>query len=136
MKTYFFIILIFCGVCGQSFAAQDDTFVQMTQSHIAFYSLTVNQLNVSENEQATELSWKTKIALKVAKQKIAKAERRAKKGKAGGLLGGLLAFIIVGAILIPLGALILLPLLIIGVILLAFGIVGAVLRGVGQLFWW
>lgn len=136
MKTYFFIMLFFCSFYGQSFAAQDDTIAQMTQSHTALSSLTASQWNEIEKTQLQKISWKTKLAIKLAKKKIAKEERKFKKTRAGGgILGGLIALIVVGVVLIPFGILILLPLLIVGIILLSMGIVGAVLGGMGRIFW-
>lgn len=133
MKTYFFIMLIFCGVCGQSFAAQDDTFAQITQANIALPS--AHQPTLSEKELTQELSWKTKIALKIVKKKIIKEERKVKKTKVAGALGALIALIVVGVVLIPLGIVILLPLLLVGIVLLSLGIVGTVLGGLGRIFW-
>lgn len=141
MKTYFFFILFifgfFCGSFTQTFAAHDDTFAQMNSSHTALYSMTLEQQESAiEKAQTPHLSWKNKIALKIVQQKIAKAERKIKQGKKANAFGGLVALIVIGALLIPFGILVLLPLLIVGVVLLALGIVGSVFRGVGRAVWW
>jgi hypothetical protein len=142
MKTYFLITLFVCGfICGlpsKTFAAHDDTFAQINSSQAALYAMTLEQqLAALTQAQTQNLSWKQKTALKIAKQKIAKAERKIKQGKKANSLGGaIIALVVIGALLIPLGILLLLPLLIVGVVLLALGIVGSVFRGISRAFWW
>lgn len=142
MKTYFLITLFvcsfICGISGKTFAAHDDTFAQISSSHAALYSMTLEQqLATVTQAQTQNISWKQKIALEIAKPKIAKAERKIKQGKKANSLGaGILILIVIGALLIPLGILILLPLLIVGVVLLALGIIGSVFRGIGRAFRW
>lgn len=135
MKTYIFFFVFIFMVIPASFAAQDDSYVQMNTTHTAMYTVALGQLETLQKEQSKTLSWKEKIALKIATKKLAKAERKIKQGKKANFLGGLIALIIVGVILIPLGIFILLPLLIVGIVLLALGIVGSVFRGLGSIFW-
>jgi hypothetical protein len=136
MKTYFFIIGLFLSIAGQTFAAQDDSFVQMSTMNPVFYSLTLNQLETTDKQSINAISWKEKVAFKILKKQIIKAERNGKKGKKAHFFGGLLALLIIGAILIPIGIIFLLPLIIVGVILLAFGILGSTFRGIGRAIWW
>ncbi len=124
MKTYFFIFLFLCAVFNQTFAAHDDTFAQMS-------SLQGGSTIEKTQIQTQNMSWKYKAALKIAKQKMAKAERKAKQG---GFAGGLIAVIVIGALLIPIGILILLPLLMVGVLLLTLGILGTVFQGISNIF--
>ena len=112
--------------------AQDQSLAQMNMVSPAFYTAALSSLETIEKQQI--LSWKEKKALKIAKKKIAKAEQKIKQGKKTNFLGGLIALVVIGLILIPIGAFILLPLLVIGIIVLALGIVGSVFRGLGRIF--
>ncbi len=136
MKTYFFIIALFLGVSGQTFAAQDDSFVQLSTMSLASYSEALNKLEAVDKQTIEEFSWKEKLAFKAVKKQLIKAERKIKKGKKANFVGSLIALLIIGAILIPVGIIFLLPLLIIGIILLALGIVGSVFRGIGRAMSW
>jgi Flp pilus assembly protein TadB len=135
MKTYFFLIVLFLGSLSQTFAAQDASLPAVTLVHQQATSITLNHLETIDNQAKNQLSWKEKVALKIIKKKIAKAERKIKQGKKTNVFGGLIALIVIGLLLIPLGAIILIPLLIVGIVLLALGIVGTVLGGLGSIFW-
>jgi hypothetical protein len=135
MKTYIFILVLTLLTTYPSFAAQDETYAQINSIHPVMYAMTLDRLKDIQTAQANQLSWKEKVALKIITKKLAKAERKVKQGKKANFVGGLIAFIIIGAIFIPIGILFLVPLLILGVLLLALGIFGSVFRGIGRIFW-
>ncbi len=133
MKTYFILMMLCFGIASYSFAAQDTSLPMVTLVNQHTNTVTLNYLETI-SQQDYKLSWKEKTALKLVKKKIAKAEKKIKKGKKANFFGGLIALLVIGIILIPIGIFILFPLLIIGAILLALGIVGSVLGGLGSIF--
>ncbi len=127
MKTYLFSVLLvlLAGLHQQTFAAQDSSFSIITAIYEQSAPTAEHFGKVTNPSIKYQLSWKEKNLSKMIHKKVVKARKNIQQGKKSKSLGGLLALVVIGLVLIPIGILILLPLFILGVILLVLGVAGA-----------
>lgn len=137
MKTYLFSVffLLVLGLNQQTFAAHDTSFPAITAVYEHVDLPTESFLEVANKSTNRQLSWKERTLSKIVHKKIVKAKKDIQQHRKSKSLGGILALVIAGLVLIPIGIMILLPLLIVGVVLLVLGITGTFLSGMGSIFW-
>jgi hypothetical protein len=134
MKTYLFsvLLLLIIGLNQQTLAAHDTSFPAITA---VYEHVELPMENFTNQSTKHRLSWKERTLSKMMYKKVTKAKKSIQQHRKSKSLGGLLALVIAGLVLIPIGIMILLPLLIVGVVLLVLGITGTFLSGIGSIFW-
>jgi hypothetical protein len=103
MKTYLFSVLLVLLVLShqQSLAAHDSSFSIITATY-EHTSISAEHFGKVTNPSIKyQLSWKERSLSKITYKKIAKARKNIQQQKKSKSLGGLLALIVVGVILIP-----------------------------------